>query len=149
MVKSQSEAILMTLIGVAKCHKKQYCFVSQARQLELLKRFHSWNISRRTLNRRLRELENEGYFVRIRRHIKAPNGELILRSTLYKLLPKLRNWAYKLGLWVAKVFRVFAVPKWAQYYSSKESKVISLPLSYVDNLWKSPKRGRASPIEAI
>ena len=44
-MESQKEAILMTLIGVAKCHNKAYCWVSQNRQLELLDKYHSWNIS--------------------------------------------------------------------------------------------------------
>lgn len=144
-MESQKEAILMTLIGVAKCHNKPYCFVSQNRQLELIKKFHSWNISRRTLNRRLKELEEEGYFVRVRRHQKAPDGHLLLRSTLYKFCGKLFNWLYGLKRWIGGIFRVFAVPKWAQYNSKEESKVSSDPLSYVNILWKSNKRGRASP----
>lgn len=146
---SQKVAILMTLIGVAKCHNKPYCFISQAKQLDLLHRFHSWNISRRTLNRRLRELEDEGYFIRIRRHIKAPDGHLVLRSTLYKFCGKLFNWLYGIKSWIGRVFSVFAVPRWAQYNSKKESKVLSEPLSYVNILWKTPKRGRASPIREV
>ena len=94
-MESQQTAILMTLIGVAKSHNKPYCFVSQQRQLELLKKYHSWNISRRTLNRRLLELQKEGYFVRIRRHVKAPDGHLVFRSTLYKFCGKL--FRYEIG----------------------------------------------------
>ena len=147
-MKSQHDAILMTLAGVAKCHNKPYCFVSQNRQLELLKKYHSWNISRRTLNRRLKELEAEGYFIRIRRHIKASNGELILRSTLYKLQAKFFAWAYKLGQWVKRFFGVFAVPKWAQYISETESKVSPATPLDVDILWKSDIKGRASPLNS-
>ena len=145
-MESQKEAILMTLVGVAKCHNKPYCYVSQNRQLELIKKFHSWNISRRTLNRRLKELEREGYFIRIRRHVKAIDGHLILRSTLYKFCGKLFNWLYGLRRWVQGIFAVFAVPKWAQHISIKESKVLSDSVPNVEILWKSPYKSRASPI---
>ncbi len=148
-MESQKSAILMTLVGVAKCHNKPYCFVSQNRQLELLKKYHSWNISRRTLNRRLHELEREGYFVRIRRHVKASNGSLILRSTLYKFCGKLFNYLAGLKRWLASVFGVFAVPKVAQYNSIQESKVSFDGVPDVEILWKTQEKGRASPVEGI
>ena len=144
-MESQKTAILMTLVGVAKCHHKAYCWISQNRQLELLKKYHSWNISRRTLNRRLRELEDEGYFVRIRRHIKADDGHLVLRSTLYKFCGKLFNWLAGLKRWLTSVFGVFAVPKWAQHNSTEESLVSTQAPCSVDILWKYGKKGRASP----
>lgn len=148
-LESQKTAILMTLVGVAKCHNKPYCFISQVRQLDLLKKYHSWNISRRTLNRRLKELEDEGYFIRIRRHIHDPQKGLVLRSTLYKFCGKLFNWLYGLKRWVGSIFTVFRVPKWAQHNSEKESKILSPTLSFVEILWKSSKRGRASPIKSF
>ena len=144
-MESQKTAILMTLIGVAKCHKKAYCWVSQNRQLELLDKYHSWNISRRTLNRRLRELEDEGYFIRIRRHLKAADGHLVLRSTLYKFCGKLFNWLAGLKRWLGSVFGVYAVPRWSQHNSLRESLVSTQTPSSVDILWKTPQKVRASP----
>jgi len=145
-MESQKTAILMTLVGVSKCHNKAYCWVSQARQLELLSKYHSWNISRRTLNRRLRELEDEGYFIRVRRHQRAADGHLILRSTLYKLCGKLFNWLAGLKRWLGSVFGVFAVPRWAQYNSQRERRVsFQAPIS-VDILWKTSQKVRASPV---
>jgi len=114
-IESQSEAILSTLGGVAKNHNKPYCWVSQETQMDLLSRYHFWNISRRTLNRRLRELEDENYFKRIQRHTKDKNGKLVLRSTLYILKAKFFAWAYRVGQWAKRFFNAFAVPKWAQY----------------------------------
>lgn len=114
-VESQQEAILHTLGAISKCHNKPYCWASQQTQLDLLLKYHHWNISRRTLNRRLRELEDQGYFERVRRHIKGNDGQLMLRSTLYKLKAKFFEWAYRAGQWAKRFFNVFAVPKWAQY----------------------------------
>jgi len=124
-MESQHDAILSTLVGIGKCHNKGYCFVSQNRLLELLVKYHSWNISRRTLNRRLRELEDGGYFVRVRRHIKNSEGQLVLRSTLYKFCGKLFAWIGKVGRWAVRLARSFAVPGLTQHYSLRESKVIN------------------------
>lgn len=145
-MESQKTAILMTLVGVAKTHNKPYCFVSQNRQLELLSKYHSWNISRRTLNRRLHELEMEGYFVRIRRHIKAGDGHLVLKSTLYKFCGKLFNYLGGLKRWLASIFAVFAVPKVAHNNSIKESKVSYEVLPHVEILWKTHEKGGALPV---
>jgi hypothetical protein len=143
-MESQKEAILMTLIGVAKCHNKAYCWVSQKRQLELLNKYHSWNISRRTLNRRLRELEDEGYFVRVRRHIKAQDGHLIFRSTLYKFCGKLFNWLAGLKRWLGSVFGVFAVPRWSQHNSLQESQVSGALSPSVEMLLIKERNGTLS-----
>lgn len=146
-MESQKEAILSTLVAVGKCHNKGYCFVSQKRQLELLSKYHSWNISRRTLNRRLHELESEGYFVRIRRHLKAPDGHLILRSTLYRFCGKLFAWLYGVKRWVDRIFGVFAVPKWAQHYSFQESKISERPPPGVEMLLIKERNGTFSRYE--
>lgn len=124
-MESQHDAILGTLVGVAKHHNKPYCFVSQDRILELLERYHSWNISRRTLNRRLKELEDEGYFVRIRRHIRGSDGRLVMRSTLYKFCGKIFAWIGRVGRWALRLGRVFRVPGLAHNYSLRESKVLN------------------------
>lgn len=142
-------SILQGLVGVAKCHNKPYCFVSQNRQLELLQMYHSWNTSRRTLNRRLKKLEDAGYIERVRRHRRAADGHLILRSTLYKLCGKLFAWIGRVGRWVGRICRVFAVPGMAQYNSQRESEVFLEPPHSVEYLWKSSIKGRASPIKSI
>lgn len=140
-MESQHDAILSTLVAVAKCHNKPYCFVSQGRVLELLEKYHSWNISRRTLNRRLKELEDEGFFVRIRRHRRALDGHLILRSTLYKFCGKLFAWIGRLGRWIRSVARVFAVPGLAHNNSLQESRISSMPTHPVENLLTKERNG--------
>ena len=142
---SQKEAILMTLVGVAQTHNKTYCWVSQNRQLELLKKYHSWNISRRTLNRRLKELVQEGYILRIRRHIEGPDGSPRFNSTLYKFKAKLFIMLKRMGNFVKKVFSTFRVPKVAQYESLRGEEIFKHVATDVEILWKSPYKGRASP----
>lgn len=151
--QSLTGAILMTLLGVAKHHNKPYCFVSQNRQLELLSKYHSWNISRSTLNRRLKELEIEGYIIRIRRHRKAEDGRILFNSTLYKFTAKLFHWLGRLGRAIAKIFSFYRVPQWLQHKSLRENKIYKDDPAYVEILWKSNGRwflkGRASPSKAL
>ena len=135
---SQKESILMTLVGVAQKHNKAYCWISQNRQLELLSKYHSWNISRRTLNRRLKELEVEGYIIRIRRHIKGPDGRPRFNSTLYKFKAKLFIWLKRIENFVKKVFSSFRVPKLAQYESLRGEEIYKNIPWDVEILWKSP-----------
>jgi hypothetical protein len=140
VLESQREAILMTLIGVAKCKNKPYCFVSQNRQLELLSKYHSWNISRSTLNRRLKELEDEGYFIRIRRHKAGEDGTILFASTLYKFKAKIFMWLHRIGRTIAKIFSFYRVPRVTQYLSTKQNKVLKGDCVDVEILWKSNGR---------
>jgi DNA-binding Lrp family transcriptional regulator len=146
---SQKEAILMTLVGVGKTHNKVYCWVSQNRQLELLEKYHSWNISRRTLNRRLKELVDEGYIIRIRRHIKNGRGGIRFNSTLYKFTAKLFVWLRRLGDFVRKVFTFARVPRLAQHESLRGEEIIKGVPHSVEILWKTQEKGRASPLKAF
>jgi DNA-binding Lrp family transcriptional regulator len=143
---SQKTAILMTLLGVAKTHGKAYCWISQNRQLALLSKYHSWNISRRTLNRRLKELVEEGYIIRIRRHIRDSNGGLRFNSTLYKFTSKVFIWLKRLGSWVRKALSFGRVPAMAQHGSLREEEITQDVPSTVEILWKASNRGRASPV---
>jgi len=129
----------MTLIGVAKTHDKAYCWISQNRQLELLAKYHSWNISRRTLNRRLKELVAEGYIIRVRRHIRDPQGGLRFNSTLYKFTAKLFIWLKRLGEFVRKALSFGRVPQLAQHSTLREEEISKGVPWYVDILWKGRK----------
>jgi len=136
-LESQKESILLTLVGVAKCHNKPYCFVSQNRQLQLLSKYHSWNISRSTLNRRLKELEDEGYFIRIRRHKEGQDGKIQFASTLYKFKAKLFMWLHRIGRAIAKIFSFYRVPRVTQYISPRENEIFKEVPSHVEILGKS------------
>ena len=119
-MESQSEAIINTLFRVARKYEKAYCYPSQKRILGLLRKFRQLQISRRTLNRRLAELEKEGFFVRVRRHRAGPGGRMVFNSTLFKLGGKAFNWLYQLGYQVKRFFSFYRVPKLAQYKAKTE-----------------------------
>ena len=114
-MESQKEAIVQTLFRVALKYSKAYCYPSQQRILGLLLKYRKLQISRRTLNRRLAELEAEGYFSRVRRHRAGDRGGMVFNSTLYKLGGRAFNWMYALARQANLFFSFYRVPKLAQY----------------------------------
>jgi len=115
-MKDLDYAILSTLAGVAIKHQKPYCYPSQRTILGLLKNYHGTPISRRTLNRRLKLLQNEAYFSRVRRIMRGKDGIMVFRSTLYKLGWKLFNYMGSLRKEVRAFFSFFRVPFLANHH---------------------------------
>jgi len=79
------QAILSTLNALQRRWKKHYCFPTQDKLLELLLKHYGLKISKRTLNRHLRSLEDGKYFERTRRTKQLAHGIKAFTSTLYKL----------------------------------------------------------------
>ncbi|MDP2946083.1 MAG: winged helix-turn-helix domain-containing protein [bacterium] len=117
-MESQSEAIINTLFRIARKYQKAYCYPSQKRILGLLRKYRKLQISLRTLNRRLAELEEEGYFTRVRRHRAGPGGCMVFNSTLYKLGGRAFNWLYGQGKQAQAFFSFYRLPKMAIYKGS-------------------------------
>jgi len=120
--------VLELLWQLAAHHGRVWCYPSQATIITLLRRFHARQMSRRTLNRHLRALVAGGYIERIRRHVKQRSGELLLRSTVYTLLPRARRsiaraarGALQLAKAGAKWLTYLAVPVLAQHGSTSEN----------------------------
>ena len=136
-------AILSTLGGVGKRYKKPYCYPSQKTILELLKKYHQMVISKRTLNRRLRLLEDAGFFERVRRHFRdRVEDVMILKSTLYKFKRKLFNLMGSLIKQTKSFFSVFRVPFLAHNHSKGEEASTSEARLPVDNPVDKPQNGR-------
>jgi hypothetical protein len=112
---SRCEAVVMSLLGIAKKYHKFYCWVSQKRIEELLEKYHQFGISNRTLNRDLRWLEDNGYISRLRRIRVNKEGKLVFCSTLYKFTGKLFNWLHSMGNRVKRLFSHFRLPALADY----------------------------------
>lgn len=80
--------LLAILTGLCAHVGKLYCFPSQEKILELLRKRYSVDMSRRSLNRHLGALARDFYIQRVRRHCQtrgATGRRLVLHSTLYKL----------------------------------------------------------------
>ena len=80
---------ILSLFGyLSRKKNKGYCLPSQRKICSILCDVYGVDRSIRTLNRYLRHLCDEGLLVRRRRHEKAIDGSLILRTTLYYLTKK-------------------------------------------------------------
>jgi hypothetical protein len=142
---TKSDAVLFTITGVCRTYNKGYCYPTQKHILYLVRKYHKIEMSRRTLNRILKKLESDGWIERIRRHTKKNDGSLWLRSTLYKLLGKVREWAIRKMHWACGILGISAVPKVSQHYSSRERMISKRIPPDVHILWKTFEKGRASP----
>jgi hypothetical protein len=116
-VQNGDSRILETLTGLAAHHGRTWCYPSQDTLLRLLKDFTGRAMHRRTLNRHLAALERDGYVRRIRRHMRAKDGSLWLRSTCYVLA----------GRWLARARRLFKAVQvaWANYRPGQEDRPVA------------------------
>lgn len=110
------------LVNSARYHGKDYSFMSHEYIRQAYHRTTGHDIGERALNNHLGALERDGYFARVRRHVRGPDGSLILHSTLYRL--KRRAWGYwrrlagiasRAGMPPSQVLDSSAVQESAQY----------------------------------
>ena len=109
------QAILETYFIVAQKYQKPYCFPAQKYMLVLLAKYHKIHTSLRTLNRKLRWLEDEGYIKRTRRHREGADGRMIFNTTLTHLKARAFDWVSRSLMKAARVFTFFRLPKMALY----------------------------------
>lgn len=109
------EKILETYLKVAQKYKKPYCFPAQKYMLVLLGKFYGVHISLRTLNRKLRWLEDQGYIGRTKRTRDDGRGRMIFNTTLTNLKARTFDWASRSLMKAARVFSFFRLPKMALY----------------------------------
>lgn len=83
--RKHSNLVLSVLHGLNKCYNKLYCYPSQVKILALLCDFQDTNIAIATLNRWLRDMEDKGYIIRVRRIKKDKRRGIMFKSTLYKI----------------------------------------------------------------
>jgi len=114
-----ARSILEVLLGLAMIKKKKYCWPTQKTILRLLMQHKKIDMSRRTLNRCLRWLEDYGYIRRMRRHRRAvsatgygKDGMMKPCSTLYQFGGKAFNFLRTIGKSVLDLFSNFSLPGW-------------------------------------
>lgn len=143
---AKKDAILFALAGVCRKHNKGYCYPTQQHILHLVYKWNKIQMCRSTLNLLLKELEAEGWFERIRRHRKGPDGKILFGSTLYKLKLKLYKYLGSLKEWLGKFFSCFRVRNFGQYKPQKSEMFVpswGLGGQFSGN---PVERGRASPV---
>ena len=87
MKNSRKQALLVlgTLNAVNKKYGKLYCYPAQLTIMALLALYQDTNIAIATLNRWLRDLEDKGYIIRVRRIRRDKKLGTVFQSTLYKI----------------------------------------------------------------
>ncbi len=148
-MNTQMEMVAKALIGIMKKHNKNYCFVSQSKLQDLLKRYQPWKLSERTLRRRVKDLVDQGYIKVVHRNWAEVNGVKKFRSNLYIATKKLILWLRNIGEYICKALNFFRRPKVADYSSHREEEIYSKIFPIVEILWKSQKKGMASPLKAL
>ena len=125
MLSQKESAVMRVLLKLCAWVGKAYVFPSQMTIVSKSAKWCGVRMSRRTLNRVLGSLESSSYFQRTRRHQRSSSGNLVFHSTLYKLQSRAFNEVAASGAWAAKFFRVFRVPKMAQYRQSATAGYLS------------------------
>jgi len=137
-MKATKEPILKLLTYLIKKSTKRYCWPSQSSILVILKTQYSCQISRRTLNRHLRKLENDNYIKRIRRISKGERKIPRIKSSLYFIKKKVFTWLKKQADFLRLIgfeFRAsFVDQKKSAWVKSQAEKMQDRPLSPEDNL---------------
>ena len=108
-----SQALLEMDCGIGKKFEKAYHYASQKHQLDLLRKYGGPDISKRTLNRRRREMEDEGLIRRIKRHRRLKDGTFAPGSTITMVLAKGFYQIARVLKRAIKVFSYHRMPKMA------------------------------------
>lgn len=92
--------IMKQLHGYFSATKKSWAHISQAWLREQLERFEKQTVPSSTLNYNLRILEEHGFIVRQKRHIRDNvTGQIVFRPSMYKITSKLRRFFSRMAMW--------------------------------------------------
>lgn len=139
-------SVLDVLIGIISRYGNKYCRVSQRRILELLKDMHGITISRSTLNLWLKWLEKNRYIQRYKGHYKSASGKFVFRATSYYVLERALKWSFSFLNRIRKLLPLSRVRFFGQYQLINYNKMCYDIASSVEILWKSPIKGKPSPV---
>lgn len=137
-MKTTMRPILRLLTYLIKKSSKNYCFPSQDSILTILRTQYSCKISRRTLNRHLRKLEDDKYIKRIRRISRGPDNRPRFASTLYFIKKRVFCWLKRQAVFLRTIgFSIsysIVDQKKSAWEKAQAEKIQERPLSDEDNL---------------
>ena len=137
-MQSTKQPILNLLTYLIKKSSKNYCFPSQKSILIILRSQYSCKISRRTLNRHLKKLEDGKYIKRIRRISRGPDNRPRFASTIYFIKKRVFCWLKRQAEFLRvigfEVRTAFVDQNKSAWVKSQAEKVQDRPLSTQDTL---------------
>ena len=110
---ARQEAEIITLLKIGKRHGKRYSFPSQSTWRALLKAYHSFEISERTLRRDLRDLEACKFLETVHRKRRVVGEGRVFTSNLYKFKKKVFIWLRSMEVLTKSLFKHFRRPNLA------------------------------------
>lgn len=108
-------ALLETLAALINKYGKKCCYPSQDKLRELLATYHGLVISKSTLNRYLKRLQENGLIHRIKRHREGEDGKILFCTTAYYLCRKVVNIVKSVVKRVKIIARAFRVSNLTEY----------------------------------
>lgn len=110
-------SILRAIAFNVQKYKKNYCYMSQSKILEVLKTIYDIDINKRSLNYHLADLRSEGFIISIKRTHRNNNGTLCLLSSATCLTQQACKLLVKFGYqYFRKVFQMLR----SKYWPSKD-----------------------------
>lgn len=143
-IEGPLQAVVETISSVCCKHGKAYCYPSQLTILRLVKEYHGIEISRRTLNRVLRWLEDHHYFKRVRRHRAGRDGRILFATTMFVLKKKIFIRLNSIRKWAERVSSPLRVPLRSQYKSLKKNEIFKVVAADVEKMCNFPSEGGPS-----
>ncbi|MEK7180674.1 MAG: hypothetical protein AAB706_04310 [Patescibacteria group bacterium] len=132
-----SQGIVKVLIDHQNHFQKSYCYPTQKRVLWCLEVFHGIKISIRTLNYRLKLIEDNKVINRIQRHTRGADGMMLFKSTAYYLGINAMNFFKKIKRFACKTLNLCGLQRLARYYKKSKDLLIKIQPEggqVVDNL---------------
>lgn len=139
----KAQPILITLLAVSRKYKSDYCFPSQEKIMELMGKFEKVGISRATLNRWLRVIEDRKFIIRKRRIKRNGYGGIIFNTTMYKIKIKGLRLLAIFGVDVSKEIDEFE--KWEASIKPRREKKQKEKMMAPENNNNNRKVNQSSP----
>jgi hypothetical protein len=141
----RSGAVLVSIAACGKKHGKRYSFPTELKLRDLLRRFHGFDVSERTVRREIKFLKEARWFDVVRRTRRDKSGKRVFTSNLYKFRKKFFIWLESLEKVASALFSHFRRPKKAVNKVLQKHASLRRAAASVDKVLISSIEGRAHP----
>ena len=139
-MKNTKLQTLTSIAAVIRKYKKNYCFASQAKIIELLKTFHNTEIKARALNYHLADLREWGLIKSIKRSKRNDDGTVCLKTSATCITPTGYKELWKLGCeWAKKMYESLI----RKYNPKLTQEVKQSDQEWEAEAWSRREQGRA------
>jgi len=116
------QIIMSTFFSLMATNQKHYLSILIKKLTEMVNQELDRQVSERTIRRYVDELVRDGFFERVQRKKRLPDGRIISLSNLYKPLPRAWKWAHVHAKRLFRLLKLTGRPKKAPKYSVHSEK---------------------------